>query len=59
MSMTPEEWKAVCDDITDRMREHTRPFLTPLSYRAGTFRKVAAAISYEPEKDDGSSEAAK
>ena len=44
--MTPEEWKIVCDDITDRMRRHTRPFVTPLSYRKGTYRKLAGSGSY-------------
>jgi hypothetical protein len=52
MSMTPEEWKAVCDDITDRMREHTRPFVTPLSYRAGTFHKLAGSGSYVGRNDE-------
>jgi hypothetical protein len=29
-AMTPEEWKATCDAVTDAMRTYTRPFIAPL-----------------------------
>jgi len=44
--MTPKEWDAICDNITDRMRRHTRPFVTPLSYRTGPYRKLAGTGTY-------------
>jgi hypothetical protein len=28
--MTKEEWKKICDSVTEEMRCHTRPFVTPL-----------------------------
>jgi hypothetical protein len=44
--MTPKGWDEICDNITDRMRRHTRPFVTPLSYRTGAYRKLAGTGTY-------------
>jgi hypothetical protein len=42
----PDTSDAICDNVTDRMRRHTRPFVTPLSYVTGTYHKLAGSGSY-------------
>lgn len=32
--MTPRQWNKLCGIVTDRMKEFTRPFVTPLIYEA-------------------------
>ena len=44
--MTPEEWLKVCDGITDRMRAHTRAFVTAVSSRVGSYPKLIGSGSY-------------
>jgi hypothetical protein len=51
--MTPAQWKAICDDITHRMLEYTRPYVTPLSSRTSAgFRKLEGSGSYVTYEDE-------
>lgn len=44
--MTPDEWKNVCDRVTDSMRGHTRPFVTPLSTSNDDHVRLVGSGSY-------------
>lgn len=50
--MTPAEWKAISNDVTDQMKEYTRPYVTPLSSRTGAgFWKLEGSGSYVAYED--------
>lgn len=44
--MTKDEFRAICNSVTDQMRDHTRPFVTGLSQRTGSYRKLVGSGSY-------------
>jgi hypothetical protein len=51
--MTLAQWKTICDDITHRMLEYTRPYVTPLSSRTSAgFRKLEGSGSYVTYEDE-------
>lgn len=52
--MTPEEWKTLCDTVTDRMKVFTRPFVTPIVYEATDEKARIGSGTYVELADDGS-----
>jgi hypothetical protein len=44
--MTPQEWNTVCNDVTDAMKHHTRPFVTPLSTSGDDQVRLVGSGSY-------------
>lgn len=44
--MTPQQWKATCDRVTDAMLAHTRPFVTPLGTETERDVRLVGTGSY-------------
>jgi hypothetical protein len=44
--MTPSEWKKICNNVTDAMVNHTRPFVTPLSTSDNENVRLVGSGSY-------------
>lgn len=44
--MEYDKWKAICSEVTDAMRNHTRPFVTPLSTSDNERIRLVGSGSY-------------
>ncbi len=44
--MNNDDWRQISNYVTDAMREHTRPFVTPLSRNEGGYWKLEGSGSY-------------
>jgi hypothetical protein len=44
--MTTDEWKKICDSVSEKMRAHTRPFISPLSAETETDIRLLGTGTY-------------
>lgn len=49
--MTPQQWKTICDKVSDDMLVHTRPFVTPLGTESPLSVRLVGTGSYVVRKN--------